>query len=69
MVACVPAVELFNVTRLPEVPAMEKEDVRVVVVDAGNVNVVGETPLAKVAKVFAPVIVSAPAPSLDTVKL
>jgi len=68
MVACVPAVELFNVTRLPEVPAMAKEDVSVVVVDAGNVNVVGETPLASVAKVLAPVIVSVPAPSFDKIQ-
>jgi len=68
MVACVPAVELFNVTRLPEVPAMAKEDVSVVVVDAGNVNVVGETPLDIAENELAPVIVNAPAPSLDRIQ-
>ena len=41
MVACVPAVELFNVTKLPDVPVMENDVVSVVVVEAGKMNAVG----------------------------
>ena len=60
-VARVPGVVLFNVTRLPAVP--ETENPYTVVVDpAGNKIVDGAALEVISAKVFAPDIVSAPAP-------
>lgn len=62
------AVALWIVTRLPAVPLMFQL-VSVVVVPAVKLNVVGETPLARVVNVLLPVMVSAPAPLLVSVQL
>jgi hypothetical protein len=68
-VARVPEVLLFIVMRLPEVPARLKPEVNVVVVLDGKVMVAGCVVLLMSANVFAPVIVSAPAPPWLRVQL
>ena len=62
------AVALPIVTRFPGIP-LTLQFVTVVVVAAVNVNVVGCTLLASVVNVLLPVMVSAPAPSFDSVQL
>ena len=67
-VACVPADVQLIVTRLPAVPDRLKL-VKVLVVLAGNVTVVGRTVFVMFVNVFAPLMVRAPAPPWFRVQL
>ena len=67
-VACVPADVQLIVTRLPAVPDRLKL-VKVLVVLAGNVTVVGRTVFVMLDHVFVPLMVNAPAPPWFRVQL
>jgi hypothetical protein len=64
----VPVEVLFNVTKFPDVPDTLKF-VNVLVDPAVNWKVVGWTPFAMPVNVLLPLIISVPAPSLDSVQL